>query len=177
MTWFDFLLMAFMASLIALGVKRQMGGLLVGVGAMVLFRVLIAISTNSRSAVAIAFALIAGLILGLFGLKLNSIKISELFKSILGGFGGVLLGILMLLAIITSLPLGKNINDQFVYPSQQLPRAVRSAVQESYFVDIGRNILLFPLLEKDNHFSASSAKIYRILHNLVVVVKPWEKEL
>lgn len=176
MSWFDFLLMAFVASLIALGVKRQMSGLLVGIGAVLGFRVLLTISANSNSAVAIAFALIAGLILGLFGLKLNNIKVSDLLKSILGGFGGVLLGVLMLLAIITSLPLEKNINNLIVYPGQQLPRAVRPAVQESYFVDIGRNILLYPIIEKSN-FNAGSANVYKLLHQFMIVGKPWEKEL
>ncbi len=176
MTWFDFLLMAFLASLIVLGIKRQLGGLLVGVGAVLIFRIFVAMSTTEIKAVAIAFALIAGLFLGLFGLRLNkAVNAPEILKNILGGIGGALVGVLMLLSIVTSLPLGKNINQQYVYPSLNLKPVVRSALQESYFVDIGRNILLYPLLENNKQLTGSSAQIYKVLHKFIVIGKPWER--
>ena len=178
MTWFDFLLMAFMASLISFGIKKKMGGLLVGVGAALIFRLLLGISSAGYLLPAIGLAMAAGLILGLLGLRLNTqLTMPEYLGNILGGIGGSLLGLLMVLAVITSFPLEKNINDQIVYPSHNLKPAIRGAVQQSYLVNIGRNILLYPLLKQQANYSEPQDKIYGVLHNLLVVGKPWEKEL
>ncbi len=178
MTWFDFLLMAFMASLVSFGIKKKMAGLLVGLGASLIFRLLLGISASSYFLVGIVLAMIAGLILGLLGIRLNTqFTIPDIAGNILGGIGGSLLGILMVLAVITSFPLGKNINGVIVYPSHEIKPSIRAAVQQSYLVNIGRNILLYPLLKNQNYFDDSQDKVYEVLHRLIVVGKPWEKEL
>ena len=173
MTWLDILLMIAFAALLGLGVKRRLAGALVGLGGVLLFRPLLVVF-NGNLYLALGLALVAGLLLGLISraVVLRQ-RGADILFSVLGGLGGGLLGILLLLVFVTSLPLERNVNDQIVYPAQSLPGAVRSAVNASPLVNLGRDILLYPLLEAGGQVTANSG-LYRALHSFLVVGNPWE---
>ena len=66
MTWLDITLLAWIAALTALGTQRKMTGLLVGAGALLLFRLLLVVFARNVG-VGLLFALGAGLLLGFVG--------------------------------------------------------------------------------------------------------------
>lgn len=174
MSWFDILLVLSFSALIALGVQRRLMGLVVGLGAVLLFRPLL-IVLNGSPYIALVFALIAGLLLGL-GSRFFLVRRvgTGLPFQILGGIGGTLLGCLLVLSVVTSLPIERNVNQQIVYPPNSLPKVVSSAVRKSRFVTIGRGILLYPLLEPSSNFSGGTKFVYKNLHDFLVIGKPWE---
>lgn len=173
MSWLDVVLLGVVALLVALGAKRRLSGLVVGVGALLLFRLLLGVFGSSVW-VGLAFALLAGLLLGLLGRSLSAARrASPRLASVLGGVGGGLLGLLLVLAVVTSLPIERNINDQIVYPPQRLPLSLRGAVTASAAVDLGRDILLYPLLVEAGMRERSG--ILEGLHGFFVVGEPWNR--
>lgn len=173
MTWLDVVFFGLIALLAALGAKRRLSGLVVGVGALLLFRLLLGVFSSSPW-VGVAFALLAGLLLGLLGRSLSvARRTAPRLSSMLGGVGGGLLGLLLVLAVATSLPIERNVNDQIVYPPQRLPLSLRSAVTASAVVDLGRDILLYPLLVEAGMRERSG--ILAGLHGFFVVGEPWNR--
>jgi hypothetical protein len=173
MSWLDLVLFGLVALLSAFGAKRRLTGLAVGVGALVLFRLLLVVFVNSPW-VGLAFALSAGVLLGLLGRSLiPQRRGSALPGTLLGGVGGFVLGLLLVFATVTSLPIERNLNDQIVYPPRLLPLSVRAAVIESRLVAVGRDILLYPLLVRDGVLEPSA--VTAGLHRFFVVGEPWER--
>lgn len=171
MTWLDLVLWGLVALLSAFGAKRRMTGLMVGLGALVLFRLLLGVFARS-SVAGLVFAAVAGLLLGLLGRSLIPRRRGpSLPATLLGGLGGFLLGLVLVLATVTSLPIERNINDQIVYPPRLLPLSMRAAVIDSELVGLGRDILLYPLLVRDGLIEPSS--VLNGLHYFFVVGEPW----
>lgn len=172
-TWLDFLLVIGVAALVGLGAQRRLSGALVGLGGALLFRPLLVVF-NGNLYLALGLALVAGLLLGLIS---RAVVVrqrgADLLFGILGGLGGAALGVLLLLAFVTSLPLERNVNNQIIYPAQSLPAMVRIACNTSPLVKLGRDILLYPLLEAGGQLQANTG-VYRALHKLMVVGEPWE---
>lgn len=174
MTWFDLLLTALVALFTALGAQRKMTGLVIGVGAVVLYRILLIMLVQGSALVALLFALGAGALLGFAGRALvQRRRGSPTPFAVLGGLGGFLLGLLLLLALITGLPLEVTVNNTVNYPAAGLPRPLDSAVRQSYLVrETGRAILLYPLMV-DAGMLAPNA-VLEGLHRFLVVRLPWE---
>lgn len=174
MTWFDLLLTLLLALLTAIGAQRKMIGALVGIGGFVLFRILLLMFIQISPLVALLFALTAGMLLGFAGRSLvQRRRGSPLPFTILGGVGGFLLGILLILSLVTSLPLEITVNNTVNYPGSGLPPVLETAVRQSYLVrETGRGILLYPLMVDAGVISPNG--VLQGLHSFFVVRLPWE---
>ncbi len=173
MTWLDLVLTGLLALSTALGAQRRMTGLLVGAGAVVLFRLLLGVF-SANLLIGLAFALFAGVLLGLLGRSLvQQRRGPSLPASLLGGLGGLLLGALLILSTVTSLPIEYNARGEIVYPPQTqfLSLGLQPAVTNSRLVGLGRDILLYPLLAQSNPDQAGG--LLSGLHAFFVVGEPW----
>ena len=92
----------------------------------------------------------------------------------MGALGGLALGLVLVLALVTSLPIQRNPLDQIVYPPRDLPEPFNQAVVSSRMVLLGRDILLYPLLDAQGDLAASEG-ILRGLHSYLVVGEPWKE--
>jgi membrane protease YdiL (CAAX protease family) len=174
MTWFDLLLTLIVALLTAIGAQRKMIGALVGIGSLILFRILLVMLVQIGPVVALLFALAAGVLLGFAGRSLvQRRRGSPLPFTILGGVGGFLLGVLLVLSLVTSLPLEVTVNNTINYPGTGLPPVLETAVRQSYLVrETGRGILLYPLMVDAGILAPNS--VLQGLHHFFVVRLPWE---
>jgi len=175
MTWFDIALLLLVAALTVIGAQRKLAGLLIGAGALVLGRFLLLLFARN-SLLGIVFALAAGLLLGFAGRSLiQRRRGTSLPASIAGGVGGLLLGLFLIGSTVTSLPIERNLNDQIVYPPRILPFSMRGAVTNSRLVALGRDILLYPLLVRDEVVKPNA--VLSGLHSFLVIGEPWERRL
>ncbi len=179
MSWFDIFLLASIAAFTALGAKRKLTGLIVGIGSIVLFRVLLSVASRNMSGLIIAvfMALLAGVLFGMLGrATVFKGRGLELVFTIAGGLGGLFTGLVLVGALVTSLPIEKRFDGAIIYPPQQTVQPLlASAVGSSQLVKVGRSILLYPLLAGDaTQLPSSQRGVYSALHNLFVVGQPWE---
>jgi len=173
-TWLDAALVLMVAVFVAVGAHKKLIGLFVGVGAVLLLRPLINVA-NSNPGLAVALGLLLGLVFGLAGrrLGLGQGHTHWGFKA-LGGLGGLLLGLAMLGALITSLPIQRNPANarEIFYPPRDAPASLASTFQRSRLIAEGRSILLYPLLPTDG-LAAGPRRLYSGLHGWLVVGEPW----
>ncbi|MEX2534730.1 MAG: hypothetical protein WD273_03940 [Trueperaceae bacterium] len=174
MTWIDLLLTLLFAVFIALGAERRLSGLLLGAGGVLLLRPLLSLGQLSP-VLAVAAALLAGLLLALVSRRLaRQRRLPPAPYALLGGVGGGLLGAALVLSAAVSLPIERNDANQVIYPPQQLPGMLAPAVQGSRLFREGRDILLYPLLDRQGDISARRRPVIRLLHSYLVVGEPWE---
>ncbi|MBX3142957.1 MAG: hypothetical protein KF813_04315 [Trueperaceae bacterium] len=174
LTWIDLVLVLVIASLVALGANRRLIGLFVGVGALLLMRPLLSLGQgNPWFSIAVAF--VCGLALALLARKLVAPgKGPELVFKIAGGFGGLLLGSAMVLALVTSLPIERPASNPGViyYPPRTVGARLHGALEKSPLVTLGKSILLHPLLA-DAEGSPQAQRVLSSLHTWLVVGEPW----
>lgn len=179
MSWLDLVLAAVVATVTVLGAHRRLAGFFVGLGGVLLLRPLLLLA-HANPFLALLAALLAGLGLSLVGRKLFQLNrgAGALMRT-LGGFGGLALGLALVLSLVTSLPIQPNPANpkELFYPPRNLPAPVSSAVTESRLVLLGRDILFYPLLEKQGDVKVGPAGVMRGLHRLFVVGTPWSKQL
>ncbi|MEX2541295.1 MAG: hypothetical protein WD314_05780 [Trueperaceae bacterium] len=174
MTWIDLLLALLFAVFIALGAERRLGGLLLGVGGALLLRPLLLLGQASPL-LAVAVALVAGLALALGARRLGrQRRFAPVVLTLLGGFGGGLLGAALVLSASVSLPLERNSANQLVYPPHGVPALVAPAVRGSRVFREGRDILLYPLLAAQGDIDPSRRPVLEALHSYLVIGEPWE---
>lgn len=173
MSWFDLILILLFAALLALGAKRRLMGFVVGIGALIAFRPLLFV-LQGNVYIALLLALMTGLMLGLVSrfLLLRRFGKTPLY-TFLGALGGFVLASLFVLVVLTSLPIGRDINGLIVYPANTLPAGLQSAVRQSRLVSLGRDIVFYPLLASEARLRGKQG-IYQPLHRLLVIGKPWE---
>lgn len=175
MSWIDLLLALLVAAFIALGAERRLAGLMLGVGALLLLRPLLLLG-NSSPLLAVVLALAAGLLLALAARRLERVRrLATTPWQVAGGLGGGLLGLVLVLAAAVSLPIGFNEVNQIIYPPQNLPGIVAPAVSGSRVFRQGRDILLYPLLDREGEVSDSRRPVLKALHHYLVVGEPWER--
>lgn len=158
---------------VAVGVGRRWTGLAVGVGGAI---VIPAVLWLSHVNVALGFAAAAGAGVGLgwLGRETNGIgRGGPWWHGALGGLGGATFGVALVLAIVTSLPIQRQ-GDQVFYPPRDLPPPLTSA-GSSWTVAIGRDILLYPLLDAQGAVPSAVRPVYRALHAWFVVGEPWNE--
>jgi hypothetical protein len=177
MSWFDIVLLAGVAALVALGAKRKMTGLIIGFGSLILFRVLISFAERGTRGIVVALvmAVLAGVLFGMLGrASVTKARGLDLAFSIAGGFGGLLTGLVLVGALITSLPLQQRFDNTIDYPTNETGSLLASGVNSSQLVKgVGRNIVLYSLLA-DKSIPASQRGVYAALHNYFIVREPWE---
>lgn len=172
--WLDILLMMTIAALSAFAAQRRLTGFLVGMGGVILFRPLYGLMQTSLL-LPLVLALVVGLGLGYAGPWLEfRLRLRETVGTVLGGVGGFLLGVVLTLGLATALPIERDINNFIIYPPRNLPAPFGEAVQNSQLVDLGRDILLYPLLENAGQIDPASRGFISALHGFFVVRAPWE---
>lgn len=172
-TWLDIVLVLMVAGTTALGAKRRLVGLMVGVGGVLLLRPLLVVGSQDPW-VALAAALVGGLLLTLIGQRLVSPALRQGWPSmVLGGFGGLLLGSALLVAIVVSLPIERAPANQnaIIYPPSNAPLGLSEMLKRSPTVRLGRAILLYPLLEEPE--AEFERTLYQGLRGWFVVGEPW----
>ncbi len=177
MSWIDPIFAVVVGVMTAFGATRRMAGLWVGVGGAILLRPLLGLADQAPFA-AIAAALLGGLILALLGRSLFAgRRTGDWWKRTAGALGGAVLGSALVLALVTSLPIQRSPFDpnQLYYPPRDLPALVQGASQRSRTVGVGRDVLLFPLLDAQGVVPERSVPVLRGLHRLFVVGQPWRQ--
>ena len=175
MNWFDIFLVIAIATMTALGIKRKLVGALVALAAFPLMRVFMMIGNPW---IGILMAILAGVLVGFLGRNLLIHKRGfDIPLMVLGGMGGLLTGLLFVGLMITSLPINYDkVNNTYIYPPKfNINPILKQAFQESRFVDVGRDILLYPLLDQAGQIPAGQGGTYKALHNVLVVGQPWER--
>lgn len=173
-TWLDAILVLMLAVFVAVGAQKKLIGFFVGAGAVLLLRPLLSLAENNVG-LAAAVGLLGGLALGLLGRRIGVGQSQNHWAyNTLGGFGGLLLGLALLLALVTSLPIQRNpANAQEIfYPPRNAPAGLYQTFQNSRLVGEGRSILLYPLLHQDG-FSDTQRRVYAGLHDWLIVDEPW----
>ena len=174
MTWIDLALVLVAASVAALASERRLSGFFVGIGDVLLLRPLLVLA-EINPFVGLVAALVVGLGLSFLGrVLLPPSRGGMWFQRLLGALGGLALGLVLVLALVTSLPIQRNPLDQIVYPPRDLPEPFNQAVVSSRMVLLGRDILLYPLLDAQGDLAASEG-ILRGLHSYLVVGEPWKE--
>lgn len=179
MSWLDLVLVAVVAAVTALGAHRRLSGFFVGLGGVLLLRPLLVLA-HANPFLALVAALLAGLGLSMLGRRLvQQNRGAAGWMRALGGFGGLALGLALLLSLVTSLPIQRNPANpsELFYPPRNLPSPVSSAVLDSRLVLLGRDILFYPLLDKQGSVDAGQQRLMRGLHRLFVVGEPWNETL
>jgi hypothetical protein len=175
MNWIDLLLVLTVASVAALAAKRQLAGAVVALGGLLLAKPLMVLM-HAQLALGLALALLTALALGVAGRVLaRAVFVKPWLGRLLGGSAGLALGVVLALATVTSFPVGRDIHGRVVYPAPNLPVLLRSAVPQSRTVQLGRDILLYPLLEAASHVPPGQRVLLRGLHEYLIVGRPWER--
>ncbi len=136
LTWVDALLMVLLAASIVLGVRRGVSMLIVALGSLVVWIVLNILGLFFPP-FGFVIALIAGYALGalartLVNGPLEALSEAALPAMMLGGFGGLLLGLGLIAALILSMPISANTaSGGFDYPSTRLPTWIGNGVRDS----------------------------------------------
>ncbi len=175
MSWIDPIFAVVVGVLTAFGATRRLAGLWVGVGGAILLRPLLGLAQQAPYA-AIAAAVVGGLVLALLGRSLFAgRRTGDWWKRTAGALGGAVLGVALVLSVVTSLPIQRSPFDpnQLYYPPRDLPALVQGAAQRSWTVGVGRDVLLFPLLDAQGVVPERRAEVLRGLHRWFVVGEPW----
>lgn len=172
-TWVDAVLVLIVAVATAYGAQRRLVGLVVGVGAVLLLKPLLVVGSRSP-VLAIVAAVLGGVLLAVLSQRLSSPGLRQRWPSMVaGGAGGLVLGLAMLVAFVTALPIERSVADQraIYYPPVNAPFGMSSTLQSSPLVTLGRSIVLYPLLEPPE--SELQQSVYQGLRNWFVEGDPW----
>lgn len=172
-TWIDALLVLIVAAATAMGAKRRLVGLVVGVGAVLLLKPLLVVGSRSP-ALALIAALVGGLLLAVISQRIGSPGNRQRWPGMVaGGFGGLLLGLAIVVALVTSLPIERNVANprEIYYPPRNAPGSLSTVLQRSPMVTFGRNVLLAPLLPPPE--SEVERRAFQSLRSWFVVEDPW----
>ena len=175
MTWIDASLVLTVAALTGLAAERRLMGLLVGLGGLAALRPLLVLA-DLNPWLALVAALLVGLALALLGRHvLQLARVPGRLARLGGAIGGFALGVGLVLALVTSLPVERNPVEPTLiyYPPRDLPPVVRQAVAGSAAVAVGRSVLLHPLLVAQGAVPEGQVALYDALHRWFVVGEPW----
>lgn len=174
MSWLDPVFAVLVGTLTAFGAARRLAGFTVGVGAVLLIRPILGVAEANLWAGLVA-ALFGGAILASLGRSLFANKRSgATWQKGLGAVGGAGLGLALVMALVISLPIQRSPFDpnQILYPPRTLPGPIQSATAGSWTVALGRDVLLFPLLDADEMPEGRQA-VLGTLHRWFVIGEPW----
>lgn len=171
----DLILGLVLAVFVAVGAARGAAGLALGASVALLLRPLLLLSQHSApAALACAFVLGSALVLLARWLTVRIGNGQGVFARFLGGFGGALAGGVLLLTMSVSLPIGRTEAGQLYYPPGEVSIPLASAVQDSRLFRQGRDILLYPLLDRQGQIPEARRQLFGVLHDYLVVGEPWE---
>ena len=172
-TWVDAVLVLIVAFATAYGAQRRLVGLVVGVGAVLLLKPLLVVGSRSPL-LAIGAAILGGVLLAVLSQRLAAPGLRQRWPSMVaGGAGGLVLGLALMVALVTALPIERSVADQraIYYPPVNAPFGLTSTLQASPLVTFGRSIVLYPLLEPPA--SQAQQATLQGLRNWFVQGDPW----
>lgn len=168
----DLLLVLLWVFVVVLTSQRGILGFLVGLVGTVLLKPLQLLAVYSPP-MALVAAIGLGLLIGSVGRIVPRISYRQpRWGYPLGALGGVILASALVLTLIVSLPLGRDLNGALRYPSPDLPYS--AVFRNSRLVGLGRAILLYPL-QREGGFSPAGRATLEVLHTMFVVGRPWEE--
>lgn len=168
----DILLILLWVFVVVLTSQRGILGFIVGLAGTVLLKPLQLLTVYSPP-LALVAAIGLGLLIGSAGRFIPRISYRQpRWGYLLGALGGMVLGSALVLTLIVSLPLGRDLNGALRYPSLDLP--YRTVFQSSRLLDLGRAILLYPL-QRNGAYSPAGRATLNVLHTMFVVGQPWEE--
>jgi hypothetical protein len=170
--WLDALFLLIMIVVTALAAQRNLTGLVVGVGSLIVYKPLMLLAGRNLGASLIAGLVIAAA-LGFGGRFLaHLVKLKPLVGSLLGIVGGVCLSLLLVVSLSVSLPIRRDINNNVVYPPDGWSPTLELTMSRSRIMQLGRNVLLFPLFRPDE-FSSTERPILNVMHQYFISGEPW----
>lgn len=176
-SWIDPLLAVIVGILAAYGASRRLIGFFVGVGGVALTRPLLGLVENGPW-IGVAAALAGGIVLALLGRGLFANQRSgTVWQKALGAIGGTALGVTLVLALVTSLPIQRSPFDpnQLYYPPRDLPGPIQGGVTRSWTVALGRDVLLYPLLDAQGQVPEARRPLLDTLHRWLIIGQPWRQ--
>lgn len=170
----DVALLLLWAAVVWLSAQRGVLGFVIGFIGLLFLRPLLLLAER-HAALALLLALVVGILVGVGVRLLPGLSLRQpRWGYLLGAFGGVLLGGALVVALLVSLPLGRDFSGALRYPDPEMPLA--GALQDSRLVHAGRAILLYPLLEQRGQLAAEQRSLVATLHRFFVVGEPWREE-
>lgn len=179
-TYIDALLVLMVVVITTLGAKRRLVGLTVGIGGVLLLRPLLVVAGRDLW-LALVAALLGGILLDVIGQRLVPASRRQGWgTAVLGGVGGGVLGLALMFALVTSLPIQRNpANEREVYyPPRTAPGSLAVTFNRSPLIATGRDILLHPLLPAPTPAETRASaewSAYGALHTWLVVGEPWNE--
>lgn len=173
LTPFDLALLLLWVAVVVVAARRGILGLLVGAFGVLLLRPLLLLA-EVGALPAVAAALMLGLLLALSVRRFPRLSYRQpRWGYLLGALGGIFLGGALVLALLVSLPIERDLNGAVRYPAVDTPFA--AVIQRSRLGDVGRAILLYPLLSGSGRVAPEQRGVLSVLHSLFVVGQPWRE--
>ncbi len=169
----DVVLLLLWFSVVVLAAQHGFLGLLVGVVGTIFLNPLLRLA-EVNPLLGLFCALLIGFLLSVVLRPFPRLSTRQpAYSHVLGALGGALLGGTLVLALAVSLPLGRDFNGAMRYPDPKMPYA--DALQSSRLVELGRVIVLYPLLQESGEVAPAYRGVLRVLHDVLVVKPPWEE--
>ena len=169
----DLLLPLLWLLIVVVSAQRGLVGLIAGLAGAVFIKPLLLLATYSAP-LALGVALLLGYAVTILVRPFPNLSYRQpRWGYLLGGLGGAVLATVLVLTLLVSLPLGRDLNGAVRYPDEEMPFA--ALFEGSRLVSFGRAILLYPLLAESGDVSPSSRGVLSTLHTMFVVGQPWEE--
>ena len=169
----DILLPLLWLFVVVVSAQRGLVGLIAGLTGAVLLKPFLLLATYSAP-LALVVALLVGFLVTLLVRPFPALSYRQpRWGYLLGALGGAVLGTALVLTLLVSLPLGRDVNGALQYPAEETPFS--ALFERSRLVAFGRAILLYPLLERRGDVSPENRGVLSVLHTMFVVGQPWEE--
>ncbi len=169
----DILLPLLWLFVVVVSAQRGLVGLIAGLAGAVFLKPLLLLA-NTSAPLALGVALLLGFLVTLLVRPFPTLSYRQpRWGYLLGALGGAVLGIALVLTLLVSLPLGRDLNGAVQYPAEEMPFS--ALFERSRLVAFGRAILLYPLLEKRGDVSPQNRDVLSALHTMFVVGQPWKE--
>ena len=169
----DILLPLLWLFVVVVSAQRGLVGLIAGLAGAVFIKPLLLLASFSAP-LALVVALLLGFLVTLLVRPFPSLSYRQpRWGYLLGALGGAVLGTALIVTLLVSLPMGRDLNGAVRYPDEEMPFS--ALFERSRLVAFGRAILLYPLLEQSGDVSPESRGVLSALHTMFVVGQPWEE--
>ena len=173
LTPIDILLPLLWLFVVVAAAQRGLVGLIAGLAGTVFLKPLLLLAAYSAP-LALVVALLLGFLLTLLVRPFPNLSYRQpRWGYLLGALGGAVLGTALVVTLLVSLPLGRDLNGAVRYPAQEMPFS--TLFERSRLVGLGRAILLYPLLAERGDVAPANRGVLSTLHTMFVVGQPWEE--
>ncbi len=169
----DILLPLLWLFVVVVSAQRGLVGLIAGLAGAVFIKPLLLVSSFSAP-LALVVALLLGFLVTMLVRPFPNLSYRQpRWGYLAGAFGGAVLGTALVLTLLVSLPIGRDLSGAVRYPAREMPLV--TLFERSRLVSFGRAILLYPLLERSGDVAPENRGVLSTLHTMFVVGEPWEE--